>query len=112
MLNAKTLIVLTGLFALAAFASAAIAEDRPSQDWQMQMLLAPTPQQIEMEQRKSRVFIYSRVKEPDLDRAMHEQFARIEHMMFINTLVQEPQSKANATDPAAETAWVEQDDGC
>ena len=103
---------LSGLLALVALSFATFAEDSPNQGWQLQMLLAPTPQQIALEQQKSRVFIYSRVKEPDLDRAMDEQFGRVEHMMFINTLVPEPESKAEAMQPAGKTTWGEQDDGC
>lgn len=112
MFNLKRLLPVTGLLALAASPYSAVAGESAGDDWQMQMLLAPTPQQIEMERRKSKVFIYSQVKEPDLERAMDEQFGRIEHMMFINTLVREPEPKADATQPADKAVWVEQDDGC
>ena len=112
MLDLKKLVPATGLLALAACPCAAVAGESPSRDWQMEMLFSPTPQQIEMEQRKSKVFIYSQVKQPELDRALDAQFGRIEHMMFINTLVQKPQPKTNATNPTAQSAWVEQDDGC
>ena len=103
-------------FLFLGFAPCATADDeRAIQDWQMQMLLQPTPAQIHMEQRKNRVFIYSRMKDSDVGLAMDQQFGRIQHMMFVNTLVtreREPTpGKASGGEPSG-PAVVEEDDGC
>jgi hypothetical protein len=94
---------------------ATAGDEQAIQDWQLQMLLKPTPVQLQMEQQKDRVFIYSRVKDSDIDRAMDQQFGRIEHMMFVKTLVTkkaEPAHDKASDSKSSEPVVVESDDGC
>lgn len=110
----KTHTVVSALF-LTFAPYAAAGDEQAIQDWQLQMLLEPTPAQLDMEQRKDTVFIYSRMKDSDIGRAMKEQFGRVQHMMFVNTLVtKEPdptRDKAADSEPS-EPVVVEEDDGC
>lgn len=110
----KSLALIGSLF-LGFMTCAAADDDQAIHDWQMQMLLEPTPAQLDMEQRKKRVFIYSRIRDSDISRAMDQQFDRIEHMMFVNTLVaknREPTPKKTNEDESSGPVLVEEDDGC
>ena len=53
--------------------------------WQMNQLFNPSPLQIAMEGDKARVMIYDGLSEATVERALEEQFDRIEHMMFVRT---------------------------
>jgi hypothetical protein len=64
--------------------SLAMASDADEQ-WQKQMLFAPTDQQLQLEQ-QGRVLIYSGIKSADIVLAMDSYFERIDNMMFINTV--------------------------
>ena len=106
---------LLGFLLLGIAPWAAAGDEQAIQDWQLQMLLKPTPVQLKMEQQKDRVFIYSRVKDSDIDRAMDQQFGRIEHMMFVKTLVAkqaEPSRDKTPDSESSEPVVVESDDGC
>jgi hypothetical protein len=88
----------------------ALASGKSTDDWQLQMLLQPTREQLRIETEKDRVFIYSRVKDTDIDRAMDEQFSRLQHMMFVNTLV--VQKKRPTAGAPSKPVLIEHDDGC
>jgi hypothetical protein len=62
------------------------ADDDGMRRWQLSLLLNPSDQQIKAEN-KGRVVIYDGMYSTDIDEAMKEQFDRVEHMMFINTVV-------------------------
>jgi hypothetical protein len=51
-------------------------------DWQLQLLMTPTPSQLVAEQ-SGRVFIYDSLEMGQVDDALDQNFDRIEHMMFI-----------------------------
>lgn len=80
--------------------SAQAVEATSATDWQLKLLLHPSAQQIKVET-KGRVVIYDGLKSSDVDKAMDQQFNRIEHMMFIRT-----------KSPAPEGGYVADDDGC
>lgn len=104
-----------GLLLLGCAPWVAADDGQAIQEWQLRMLLEPTPTQLEMEQRKQTVFIYSRMKDSDISRAMEEQFGRVQHMMFVNTLVtKEPKAapQKSADGESSEPVVVEDDDGC
>jgi hypothetical protein len=69
-------------------------------DWQLQLLLEPSEQQLRVED-KGRVVIYDGLKSTEIDKALDQQFERIEHMMFIRTQVAAP-----------EGGYAQVDDGC
>ncbi len=83
---------------LAPLAKAADAND----GFQSNALFNPTPAQLKAEAR-GRVMIYDGLDNAVVERALDEQFDRIEHMMFIRTR----QSTSDDDDE-----YIVEDDGC
>ena len=77
--------------------------------WQMANLFQPSASQLELEN-KGRVMIYNGVKDTDVDRAMDEQFDRIENMMFTGTVATDDAGQP-LRDPETNLVIVD-DDGC
>jgi hypothetical protein len=80
--------------------SAQAAESASATEWQLALLFNPSEQQIKVEE-KGRVVIYDGLKSAEVEKAMEQEFERIEHMMFIRTKV-----------PSDTGGYVEADDGC
>ena len=78
--------------------------------WQERVLFSPSPAQLEMEQSRDRVTIFEGMQDVQVARAMDEQFDRIEHMMFVGTVITDERGAA-VIDPDTGRAQVE-DDGC
>lgn len=74
----------------------------PSEDWQVNRLMSPTPHQLAAES-KGQVFIYDSLDINQVEKAMDANFDRIQHMMF--TRVRHPAPTPNTP------AYLE-DDGC
>ncbi len=54
--------------------------------WQMTRLFAPGAAALAQEARGT-VVIYEGIRDVDVERAMDEQFERLEHMMFVGTVI-------------------------
>ena len=54
-------------------------------DFQQNMLFSPSEHILKAEE-NGRVMIYDQLKSETVDRAMSEQFGRVENMMFVRTL--------------------------
>jgi len=116
-----TAVLSSGVLALFA-ASGAIAAAEPDNwteawvdadaAWQMELLFDPAAGQMRREQRGS-VFIYSGLKESVVERALDEQFDRIEHMLFIRTVHTNKEGEVELEVGAdGTTLVVVQDDDC
>jgi hypothetical protein len=91
-----------------AGAGADADEDR-MHDWQISMLLNPNEHQLEVEH-KGRVMIYDGLYSTEVNQAMEQQFDRIEHMMFTNTIMTDEAGQP-LRDPKTGLVMVEED-GC
>ena len=78
------------------------AEYVGSEQWQKRRLFAPTPSELQQET-AGRIVIYDGLTEVDLDRALDDQFQRLESMMFIRT---------KRPLPGGDVAAYEDDDDC
>ena len=78
------------------------------QEWFQNRLFAPTEQQRTQEQ-DGKVVIYDGIHDVDVNRAMDTQFHRIEHMMFIGTVITN-QNGEPAKDEATGQVLKEDDD--
>lgn len=83
---------------LAPLAQAADAND----GFQYNALFNPATAQLKVEER-GRVMIYDGLDNSVVERALDEQFDRIEHMMFIRT---------RQSEPADDDGFTDEDDGC
>jgi hypothetical protein len=95
--------------AVAAFTTVVGADDERMRDWQVSMLFNPNEHQLEVEQ-KGRIMIYDGLYSAEVNQAMEQQFDRIEHMMFTNTIMTDEAGKP-LRDPKTGLVMVEED-GC
>jgi hypothetical protein len=76
---------------------------------EMRRLFSPTPTELAGEAR-GQVYIYDGLRDVDVDRAMDQEFARIENLMFIRTKKTDQKGEVLKS-PETGTDIVE-DDGC
>ena len=77
--------------------------------WKLGLLFNPGEHQLQLE-RKGRVVIYDNLNSSDIDRALVEQFDRIENMMFVSTHITDKQGTP-VRDRDTGEAMID-DDGC
>ena len=105
-LNSLVICVTLGSFYLPVSAR---GDDDKMHQWQLSLLFDPGEQQLKVE-RRGRVMIYDGLRRAEIDRALDEEFDRIEHMMFVNTIVTDAQGEP-VKDPKTGELMVEAD-GC
>jgi hypothetical protein len=105
-MNKVTGALTTSLIAVSLYNGAAQAD---LNDWYMQQLFEPSENQLAMEQR-GRIMIYDGMRDRDVQRALHEQFDRVEAMMFTGTVVTDEKGEP-ARDEKTGKIIVE-NDGC
>ncbi len=104
-----TTLILALVISATGAATAPAKAEQPSHDaWQHNLLFAPSPEQVEIEKR-GRVVIYDGLRDIDIDRAMDEQFHRVQSMMFVRTVVTDAQG-VPAADPETGMRIIEDDD--
>jgi hypothetical protein len=99
----KLLVILALLVPMGAVSAADISEI------EKRRLFEPTDAEIDAEA-AGRIYIYEGLSEADIDRAMDEEFERVENMMFIR-VKKTDQNGEVIKDPETGEALVE-DDGC
>jgi hypothetical protein len=99
------------VLALVLVTGSVAAADREAsiRSWQMARLLEPTQGDLKSEA-KGRVMIYDGLTDKDVDRALDQQFDRLDHMMFTRVVVTDDSGEA-ARDEDGEVV-TEGDDGC
>lgn len=90
-------------FALPVASWSALAGETVNYRWQIDKLMQPSESQIQREKESQSVFIYEQLMTADVDRALEDQFERVEHMMFVKTMLP-------PTDKGGEP--IQQPDGC
>jgi len=89
--------------------ASAYGDDDKMRQWQLSLLFNPSEQQLKVE-RRGRVMIYDSLHRAEIDNALNEEFDRIEHMMFVNTIITDAQGEP-VKDPQTGELMVEAD-GC
>ena len=100
--------VIAALFLTTAPVQAAFSES-VYERWQIKRMFEPAQSQLKLDQR-GKVFIYEGITDRDVSRVMDEAFERIEHMMFVGTVVTDKGGKPKS-DPLTGLVMKE-DDGC
>lgn len=110
-MNRGTLISLILCAMLGGFSMPASANssDDNMRQWQLGLLFNPGVHQLDVE-RRGRVVIYDGLHSADIDRALDDQFDRIDSMMFTGTVITDTRG-VPVTDPETGEVMVE-DDGC
>jgi hypothetical protein len=109
-MSGARLIKLLMVFAFGgAMAAEADADPSPKQSWQLSRLFAPTPYDLKREA-NGRVMIYDGLTDKDVERALDQQFNRLEHMMFTRIVVTDDSGNARRTESGE--VVTESDDGC
>jgi hypothetical protein len=98
----------SSLFAALTLAAVAVAA-ADVREIELRRLFEPTAAEIQAE-REGRIFIYEGLRDKDMERAMEEEFDRIDTMMFIRIQVTDDQGEPLRDLDTGD--YVVQDDGC
>jgi hypothetical protein len=91
------------------FSNSTMAGDDPARNWQLSLLFNPGEQQYKMENR-GRVFIYDGLRDTEVERALDEQYDRVESMMFVNTVITDEDGEPLRDEDTGE--MLVENDGC
>ncbi len=78
-------------------------------DWNKRRLFHPTPQELQAEEH-GQIIIYDHLRSTDIERALDEEFDRVDSMMFVRVVKTQPDGEPKL-DPQTGSYEVE-DDGC
>lgn len=106
MMRTPNALLAVAVFLLASETQLVQADGR---SWQMRNLFNPGPTQLQSEKR-GRVTIYHGLKDTDVNRAMDEEFERVDNMMFTGTIVTDGTGEPLRHPDTG--AIVVEDDGC
>ena len=95
-MKTQTYLLIGGLL-LAPVANGFSTEYVGSDEWQLRRLFEPTKGELNQES-KGRVVIYDGLKAEEVERAMEQQFDRIDSMMFIHIKKRKPSGEVVAYD--------------
>ena len=79
--------IVFGLVSLCLIIPLSYAEESAVNQWQKQRLFNPSEKILQYEKDKQQVFIYEGLKYADVEKAMDIYFDRLEHMMFVSTVL-------------------------
>ena len=110
-MNKGTIISLIMGAIIAGDSVAALAQDSEERkrNWQLSQLFEPGEHQLKAEH-NGRVVIYNGLRTTDVERALDEEFDRVEHMMFSGTIIADTDGQP-VMNPETGLVMVEQD-GC
>lgn len=94
---------------VALFSAPTLAPADELRDIQLRRLLEPTAAE-RAEERKGRIYIYESLTNQDIQRAMDQQFDRVESMMFIRVPKTDASGKVQKDRSTGEVLM--EDDGC
>lgn len=95
-----------GAFLLTIAASISAGDVR---DIELRRLFAPTPAEI-VSEAEGRIYIYDGLTDRDVQRALDEEFERVENMMFIRTQKTNGEGDVKHDEETGEVEY--EDDGC
>jgi hypothetical protein len=101
--------LLVSLLALTLPLVTGLAKADDLHEWYTALLFEPTPLQLQQEQ-QGRVRIYDGLTDVEVNRALDEQFERVEAMMFTGVVVTDAEGRP-LQDPETGEPVVEED-GC
>jgi leucyl aminopeptidase (aminopeptidase T) len=101
--------VLTALVVIATLFGSGLAAAADVSEIELRRLLDPTEAELAAEA-EGRIYIYDGLTDRDIQRALNEEFERVENMMFVRTRKTDPDGalKRNKDTGAVEV----EDDGC
>ena len=105
-MNTAISLTITAVAAMSLYAGNVRAE---LSDWYRQQLFDPGETQLAMEAR-GRVTIYDGLRDTDVQRALDEQFDRIDSMMFTGTVVTDEDGEPLRDEETGEV--LVENDGC
>jgi len=97
------------LLAPLAWVTAGCAMAEGVRDIELRRLFEPTPAEIRAE-KAGRIYIYDGLRDVDVERALEEEFERVDNMMFIRIQQTDETGEVKRNEETGEIEY--EDDGC